>query len=85
MKIQYIENESNLATVAARVLYECFIETARTETVLYVQNDAVWSKTPNGEPVLIKQLSGRIPQLSKKFALSGSYKIKKRIISATTE
>ena len=85
MKIRGIEDERDIANAAARVLHDRFVEAACNEKVLYVQNDAVWSKTPNGEPVLIKQLSGRIPQLSKKFALRGSYKIKKRIISATTE
>ena len=78
MKIQYIENESDLATVAARVLYECFIETARTETVLYVQNDAIMSKAPNSAPVLIKKLSSRNPDLAKRFASRGTFKINKR-------
>ena len=53
MKIQSIEDEREIAATAAKVLQERFIEAARTETVLYVKNDAVWSKAPNGDPILI--------------------------------
>lgn len=83
MKIKSLEDESTLAATAARVLRESFIKAARTETVLYVINDALWSKTPNGDPILIKQLSGRNPDLAKKFANGETYKIKKRNISTT--
>lgn len=85
MKIQSLEDERDIAATAAKVLHQRFIETARTETVLYVRNDAVWSKAPNGDPVLIKQLSGRNPDLAKKFARRGTYKIKKRNISTTNK
>ena len=77
MKIQSIEDEREIATTAAKVLHERFIEAARTETVLYVKNDAVWSKAPNGDPILIKQLFRSNPDLAKKFASRGTYKIKK--------
>ncbi|MDH1070856.1 hypothetical protein N5B96_15515 [Acinetobacter johnsonii] len=85
MKIKSIEDERDIANAAARVLHNRFIEAACNEKVLYVQNDAVWSKTPNDDPVLIKELSGRNPYLSKKFASRGTYKIKKRNISATNK
>lgn len=77
MKIQRLKDESDIAATAAKVLRERFIKAVQTETVLYVQNDAVWRKAPNGVPVLIKQLSGRNPDLAKKFASRGTYKIKK--------
>ena len=77
MKIKSIEDERDIANAAARVLHDRFVEAACNEKVLYVQNDAVWSKTPNGDPVLIKQLYGRNPDLAKKFASRGTYKIKK--------
>ena len=77
MKILSIEDEREIAATAAKVLHERFIEAARTETVLYVKNDAVWSKAPNGDPILIKQLFRRNPDLAKKFASRGTYKIKK--------
>lgn len=85
MKIKSIEDERDIANAAARVLHDRFVEAACNEKVLYVQNDAVWSKTPNGDPVLIKQLYGRNPDLAKKFASRGTYKIKKRNISATNK
>ena len=84
MKIKSLEDESDIAAKAARVLSESFIKAARTETVLYVKNDAVWSKAPNGDPILIKQLFGRNPDLAKKFASRGTYKIKKWNISTIT-
>ncbi|WP_312536630.1 hypothetical protein [Acinetobacter variabilis] len=78
MKVQSEEDERDIAATAAKILNERFIEVARTETVLYVKNDAVWSRSPNGDPVLIKRLFGRNPDLAKKFASRGTYKIKKR-------
>lgn len=85
MKINSLEDESDIATAAARVLCESFIENARTNTVLYVENDAIWSKAPNSTPVLIKKLSGRNPDLAQKIAIRGTYKIKKRNISTSNK
>lgn len=59
--------ECDIAKAAAEILRECFIRTARSEKVLYVENDILWSKTPDGEPVFIKQLSGRNPSFSKEI------------------
>lgn len=81
MKIEDLEDESDIADAAAKILRETFIKVSRTEIVLYVENDAVWSKAPNGTPILIKQLSGRSPDLAKKFSSRGTYKIKKRNIN----
>lgn len=78
MRIENPENEREIAKAAALVLQKRFIEVARTRTVLYVKNDIVWSKAPNSEPVLVKKLSGRNPDLAKRFAGRGTYKIKKR-------
>lgn len=78
-------NESNIATAAARVLHESFIEAARSGTILYVENDALMSKTPNCKPVFVKQLSGRNPDLAKLVVGRGTYKIKKRNIEASAE
>jgi len=83
MKIKILEDEIYIAATAARVLREHFIKVSLTETVLYVINDAVWSKSPNGDLILIKQLSGRNPELAKKFSSRGTYKIKKRNISTS--
>jgi hypothetical protein len=76
MTIENPENEREIAKAAALVLQNRFIEVARTRTVLYVKNDIVWSKAPNSEPVLVKKLSGRNPDLAKRFAGRGTYKIK---------
>ena len=78
MTIENPENEREIAKAAALVLQNRFIEVARTRTVLYVKNDIVWSKAPNSEPVLVKKLSERNPDLAKRFAGRGTYKIKKR-------
>lgn len=83
MTIEDLVNEREIAHVAALVLQKRFIEVARNETVLYVENDAVMSKTPNSAPVLVKKLSGRNPELAKRFASRGTYKIKKQNICAT--
>ncbi|MHA3060753.1 hypothetical protein ACX1N5_09330 [Acinetobacter sp. ANC 4636] len=78
-----LTTEHELAMEAARILHEKFIEAASSGKVLYVENDIVWSKTPNNEPVLIKYLSGRDPNLTKKFANQKTFKIKKRNIDTT--
>lgn len=80
MKIKSLEDESDIANAAAKVLRESFIKASRTQTILYVENDAIWSKAPNGSPILIKKLSGRNLDLAKKFSSRGIYKIKKRDI-----
>lgn len=78
MTIENPENEHEIAKAAALVLQKRFLEVARTRTVLYVKNDIVWSKAPHSTPVLVKKLSGRHPDLAKRFAGRGTYKIKKR-------
>lgn len=78
MTVEDLVNEREIAKAAALILQKRFIEVARTKTVLYVENDIVWSKAPNSEPVLVKKLSGRNPDLAKRFAGRGTYKIKKR-------
>jgi hypothetical protein len=74
--------ERDIAIAAAQVLHECFIAAVKNEKVLYVENDVVWSKMPNSDPVFIKQLSGRNPDLAQKFVNQGTFKIKKRISNA---
>lgn len=65
MSNQYLIDESDkereIANVAARVLQECFIEAKQNGPVLYVENDVLVSKAPNGEPTVVKQLYGRNP------------------------
>lgn len=80
MIIKDPENEREIANVAALVLQKRFIEVAGTRTVLYVENDILWSKAPNSAPVLIKKLCGRNPELAKRFAARGTYKVKKRCV-----
>ena len=78
MAIENPLNEREIANAAALVLQKRFIEAARNGTVLYVENDALMNKAPNSAPVLVKKLSGRNPDLAKRFASRGTYKIKKR-------
>lgn len=77
-------HERDIAKAAAYILRESFIKAARTEKVLYVENDIIWSKTPHGQPVFIKQLSGRNPNLSKEITNRRTFKIKKRNINIIT-
>ena len=83
MQIYSLEDESDIASAAARILRETFIKNARTNTVLYVEHDAIWSKAPDSVPVLIKHLSGRTPNPAPKIAIGGTYKIKKRNLSTS--
>ncbi|WP_061875089.1 hypothetical protein [Acinetobacter lactucae] len=78
-------HERDIAKAAADILRECFIRTARSEKVLYVENDILWSKIPDGEPVFIKQLSGRNPSLSKEITNRRIFKIKKRNVNASNK
>lgn len=76
--------ERDIAKAAAYILRESFIKAASTEKVLYVENDILWSKTPHGQPVFIKQLTGRNPSLSKEMTNRRTFKIKKRNIDIIT-
>jgi len=78
-------NESDIAIEAATVLRDRFIAAAHSERVLYVENDRLISKAPNGAPVFIKQLSGRNPELTRQFIGRRTFKIKKRHIEAVAE
>lgn len=82
MGVQNKMSEKKIATAAALALQKRFIEVAGTRTVLYVKNDSVWSKAPNSAPVLIKKLSGRNPELEKRFAARGTYKVKNRCVDS---
>lgn len=73
-----LSHECDIATAAAYILRESFIKAARTEKVLYVENDILWSKTPHDQPVFIKQLTGRNPSLPKEITNRKIFKIKKR-------
>lgn len=81
MEINKLDEESYIATKAAEVLRDTFVKVARNGKVIYVQNDAIWSKVPKGTPVLVKLLSGRNPDLSKKIANRATFKIKKKNIN----
>lgn len=51
MPVQNSGSEHHLATMAARILQVRFIEAFKSETVLYVENDCLYSKSPNSKPV----------------------------------
>lgn len=70
--------EREIAKEAAKILRECFIATAHSENVLYVENDSLISKTPDGIPVFIRQLPGRNPELTNQLNGRRTFKIKKR-------
>ncbi|NUF35989.1 hypothetical protein HUN19_18565 [Acinetobacter oleivorans] len=78
MVIREIIRESDIAKAAAYILRESFIKAASSGKVLYVENDILWSKTPDSQPVFIKKLTGRDPNLSKRIANGRIFKLKKR-------
>lgn len=79
------DNESGIAAKAANVLRDRFIAAAQSGTVLYVENDNLMSKTPNGVPILVKHLDGRNPDLAQRFADRWTFKIKKCYVSSNTK
>lgn len=76
------DEEKEIALMAARGLLDASVAAARTNTVLYVKNDTLMRKEPNGSPVVIRQLTGRNPELAGKFKPGRTYKIKKRNIGS---
>lgn len=76
-----LTNECDIAKAAAYVLRQTFIKAARSGKVLYVENDILWSKMPHGQPVFVKQLTGRNPSLSKEIINRRTFKIKKRNVN----
>ncbi|TCB64267.1 hypothetical protein E0H88_15075 [Acinetobacter sp. ANC 4216] len=72
------DNEADIAAKAANILRDRFIATAQSGTVLYVENDNLMSKTPNGVPILVKHLDGRNPDLAQRFASRGTFKINRK-------
>ncbi|MHA3099371.1 hypothetical protein [Acinetobacter brisouii] len=73
-------SERDIALAAARVLRECFIQTAKSNTVLYVENDNLMSKAPDQAPVFIKKIKGRNPYIVRETTSKKTFKLKKRCI-----
>lgn len=72
------DNERAIANQAAKALNDKSLEAARNGRVFYVKNDMLMTRSPDSEPVVIKYLSGRNPEIAKKFDRNKTYKIKKR-------
>lgn len=73
-----MSNERDIAKNAGYILREAFVKTALTETVLYVEKDILFRKTPNGEVVFIKQLiRDHIP--NREINRKGIFKVKKLV------
>ena len=75
------DDEREIASQAACALRESFIIAAQSGSVMYVENDHLMSKTPNRTTIVIKRLEGRNPDLARRFAGHGTFKIKKRKVS----
>lgn len=71
-------SEHALAIAAGHILQEKFIEVASTESVLYAENDVLLRKEPEQQPVFVKHLIGRNPDLAKPVLNRRVFKIKKR-------
>ena len=76
--IDDIDEEREIAKAAACALHECFTKAKQNGPVLCVENDTVVRKIPDGETVLIKSLSGRVPGLTQRVRSLGTIKIKKQ-------
>ncbi|MHA3050696.1 hypothetical protein [Acinetobacter sp. ANC 4639] len=85
MSERNLKTENTIAIAAANVLHRSFIEATRTETVLYVEDDKLVKKTPNGAPVLVKRLSRSNSNLAQRVIGRGTFKIKKRNVEAIAE
>ena len=70
--------EHAIAIAAGHILHQRFIAVASTESVLYVENDVLLRKEPNQQPVFVKHLIGRNPDLAKRMLNREVFKIKKR-------
>ena len=75
------DDEREIASQAACALRESFITAAQSGPVLYVENDTVLLKEVGAPPIVIKRLEGRNPDLARRFAGHGTFKIKKRKVS----
>lgn len=84
MTIENPKHEGEIANAAALALQKCFIEVSRTRTVLYVENDIVWSKAPNNTPVLVKSYLDATLILRKGLLVEGHTKLKNVIIMLST-
>ena len=69
------DDEREIASQAACALRESFITAAQSGSVMYVENDHLMSKTPNRTPIVIKRLEGRNPDLARRFAGHGTFKM----------
>lgn len=75
------DDEREIASQAAYALREAFISAAQSGPVMYVENDNLVLKDPNGPALMIKQLTGRNPELAQRFPSHGTFKIKKLKLS----
>ncbi|MDH2601867.1 hypothetical protein QDT05_03025 [Acinetobacter baumannii] len=73
-----MSNERDIAKKAGYILKEVFVKTALTESVLYVEKDMLFRKTPSGEIVFIKQLS-RDDISNRQINRKGIFKVKKLV------
>ncbi|CAI3132669.1 hypothetical protein MWMV18_MWMV18_03585 [Acinetobacter calcoaceticus] len=78
MTIEKKINEREIAKAAAYILRESFIKAERTGKVLYVENDIIWSKAPNEQPIFIKKLYRQNPSQYKEITNRKKFKIKKK-------
>ncbi|MQW93366.1 hypothetical protein GHJ48_13375 [Acinetobacter sp. dk771] len=72
------DEEREIAFQAACALREAFISAAQSGPVMYVENDNLILKDPNGPPIVIKHLSGRNPELAQRVASRGTFKINRK-------
>ena len=72
-------SEQAIAIAAGHILHQRFIAVASTESVLYVENDVLLRKEPDQQPVFVKYLVGRNPDLAKHIFNRRKFKIKKTL------
>ena len=75
------DDEREIASQAACALRESFIIAAQSGSVMSVEHNNLMSNTQNRAPIVIKRFEGRNPDLARRFAGHGTFKIKKRKVS----
>ena len=72
-------SEQAIAIAAGQILQQRFIAVVSTESVLYAENDVLLRKEPDQQPVFVKYLVGRNPDLAKHIFNRRKFKIKKTL------
>lgn len=77
-------SERAIAIAAGHILQERFNAVASSESVLYAENDVLLRKEPDQQPVFVKYLVGRNPDLAKRMLNRRAFKMALRNMMCKT-